>query len=100
MRVKSIRGTIKYDGTVYQENQEFEIREEDFKPLQENIEVVKNTKTSITKENKDVFVAEEEEKDYTKMKKAELIKEAEEKGIEIPDKATNAEIIEILKGND
>lgn len=100
MRVKSIRGTIKYDGIVYQENQEFEIREEDFKPLQENIEVMENTKISTKTENKDVFVTEEEEKDYTKMKKAELIKEAEEKGIEIPDKATNAEIIELLKENE
>ena len=44
MKVKSIRGSIKYDGTVYDEGQEFKILDTDFNSLQENVEVVSTDK--------------------------------------------------------
>lgn len=123
MKVKSIRGSIKYDGTVYDEGQEFEILDTDFNSLQENVEVVSTDDKSDEKNNKDseeVLDNQEEENiiisegekmpfsvdevmdidlqdvDLNSFKVDELKKIAKAKGIDIPEKATKKEIIELL----
>ncbi len=132
MLVKSIRGSIKYSATVYEEGNIFEIKDEDFAQLQENVEIVpednktekvdredkdnadktdkgkkslKDTQESEkgSKDNDEVSAQEsdsddKEEIDYKSLKKSELIELAKERGIEIPDKATNDKIIELLEG--
>ena len=123
MKVKSIRGSIKYDGTVYDEGQEFKILDTDFNSLQENVEVVSTDDKSDEKNNKDseevldnqeeenIIVSEGEKMpfsvdevmdidlqdvDLNSFKVDELKKIAKAKGIDIPEKATKKEIIELL----
>lgn len=97
MKVKVTRGAIKYNGTVFQEGDTFLIEEKDFSKIQENVEVLEE---SSTEKVPDPLAGENEEdkKNYKKMKKEELLKEASERGIAIPEKATNVEIIELLEG--
>lgn len=101
MLVKSIRGSIKYNGNVYFEGEEFEIEERHLVQMQENVEVISKAKDP----EKDVEVSIEpgtlsnsEKVDYKNFKKAELLEIAKGKGIEIPEKATSADIIELLQG--
>lgn len=101
MLVKSIRGSIKYNGNVYFEGEEFEIEERHLVQMQENVEVISKAKDP----EKDVEVSIESETlsnsekvDYKNLKKAELLEIAKGKGIEIPEKATSADIIELLQG--
>lgn len=119
MIVKSIRGSIQYNGTVYAEGMEFEIEEKHLAQIQDNVEVLpgkqeksakKSNKTtpddpkqeapSDKPENPDDpgQASLEKEVDYSKLKKAELLELAEQRNIDVPDKATNAEIIALLEG--
>ncbi|TRW26230.1 hypothetical protein FL857_05960 [Criibacterium bergeronii] len=118
MKVKSIRGSIKYNGTVYDEGQEFDIDKKDFATLQENIEVIanevanddKNAKTDNDKENQSGTNVDKtdgskenedsepvEDVDLNLFKVDELKKIAEKQGIELKEKMTKAEMIKAIK---
>lgn len=108
MKVRAIRGSIMYDGTVYPEGSEFEIEEKHLPQMQENVEVLdgavkpsEEERPKATKEPAEEPLNEDPEEvapDYSKMKKEELLSLAQERGIEVPTKAKTAEIIELLEG--
>ena len=122
MKVKSIRGSIKYDGTVYDEGQEFKILDTDFNSLQENVEVVSTDKqkTQVNKSDENNAGESEDTQDtvlndenteniatnYSKMKKIyiplppkkdELVAIAKEKDIEFNEKTTKDELVSLLE---
>ena len=113
MKVKSIRGSIKYDGTVYDEGQEFKILDTDFNSLQENVEVVSTDeqKTQVNKSDENNAGESEDTQDtvlndenteniatkYSKMKKDELVAIAKEKDIEFNEKTTKDELVSLLE---
>lgn len=108
MRVKAIRGSIMYDGTVYPEGSEFEIEAVHLSQMQENVEVLDGAQKVAEEERPPATTElaedaadkdpEESAPDYSKMKKEELLSLAQERGIEVPSKAKTAEIIELLQG--
>lgn len=120
MKVKSIRGSIKYNGTVYDEGQEFEISENDFPQVQENVEVISESISNVadkenSKENEDsdtVMVSGDEEQpfsddevmdidlkdvDLNSFKVDELKKIAKQKGVKLQDKMNKSEIIKAIE---
>ena len=113
MKVKSIRGSIKYDGTVYDEGQEFKILDTDFNSLQENVEVVSTDeqKTQVNKSDENNAGESEDTQDtvlndenteniaanQSKMKKDELVAIAKEKDIEFNEKTTKDELVSLLE---
>lgn len=88
MLVKSIRGSIKYDGTVYEEGKEFEIRDTDFKSLEENIELIG---AGITAEDRN------KTEDLHSLTVSELRKIAEEEGINLKSNMSKAEILKEIE---
>lgn len=97
MKVKSIRGTVKYDGIAYEEGQVFEINEIHFSQMQENIEIVSQD------ESKEIIqdeIKEETEINYSKLNKSKLLELAKQKGIEVSNEDTKEKIISKLEGTD
>ena len=95
MKVKSIRGTVKYDGIAYEEGQVFEINEIHFSQMQENIEIVSQD------ESKEIIqdeIKEETEINYSKLNKSKLLELAKQKGIEVSNDDTKEKIISKLEG--
>lgn len=102
MLVKSILGAIKYDGIVYGEGQEFEIKEEHFKSLQDNVVVVKSEETEgTTDETTGTETETEAEKDgkidFTSWTVEELRRFAKEAGVVLKSGLTKAEMIKELE---
>ncbi|MGP1563230.1 hypothetical protein [Filifactor alocis] len=102
MLVKSILGAIKYDGIVYGEGQEFEIKEEHFKSLQDNVVVVKSEETEgTTDETTGTETETETEKDgkidFTSWTVEELRKFAKDADVPLKSGLTKAEIVAILE---
>ncbi|MGP1405248.1 hypothetical protein [Filifactor alocis] len=102
MLVKSILGAIKYDGIVYGEGQEFEIKEEHFKSLQDNVVVVKSEETDrTTDETIETETGTEAEKDgridFTSWTVEELRKFAKDADVPLKSGLTKSEIIKILE---
>ena len=48
MKVKSIRGSIKYNAAVFDEGQIFEIEDKDFNQIQENVEIIPKVQSEPT----------------------------------------------------
>ncbi len=100
MLVKSILGAIKYDGTVYGEGQEFDIKEEHFMSLQDNVVVVKSEETDGTTDEM-TGTETETEKDgkvhFTNWTVEELRKYAKEVGVVLKSGLTKAEMIKELE---
>ena len=112
MLVKSIRGAIKYDGIVYGEGQEFDIKEEHFNSLQENVVVVQaeeakgatDEMTGTEKAAETTTITETETEtetdgriDFTSWTVEELRKFAKEVGVVLKSGLTKAEIIKELE---
>lgn len=104
MLVKSIRGAIKYDGIVYGEGQEFEIKEEHFKSLQENVVVVKSEETEGTTDETTGTATETETEteidgrmDFTGWTVEELRNFAKDADVPLKSGLTKAEIVAILE---
>lgn len=112
MLVKSILGAIKYDGIVYGEGQEFEIKEEHFNSLQENVVVVQpeeakgaTDETTISeKEAEDATTPEtgtetetDERIDFTSWTVEELRKFAKDTGVVLKSGLTKSEMIKVLE---
>ena len=105
MKVKSIRGSIKYNGTVYEEGAIFDIENADFDSLRENIEVVEdiqqedNIKDSEDTQYSDGEVIETnlDDVDLNTFNISELKKIAKEKDVKLPDKATKQDIIKAIE---
>ena len=96
MLVKSILGAIKYDGIVYGEGQEFEIKEEHFKSLQDNVVVVKSEETDRTTD--ETIEAEKDGRiDFTSWTVEELRKFAKDADVPLKSSLTKSEIIKILE---
>ncbi|MGP1567973.1 MAG: Rho termination factor N-terminal domain-containing protein [Peptoanaerobacter stomatis] len=100
MKIKSIRGSIKYNGTVYEEGDIFEIEDTDFSQLQENIEIVEdNLEDEQTYSNDEVMDIELDEVDLNSFNISTLKKIAKEKDIKLSDKMTKQEIINAIESN-
>nr|DAP27597.1 MAG TPA: hypothetical protein [Caudoviricetes sp.] len=102
MLVKSILGAIKYDGIVYGEGQEFDIKEEHFKSLQDNVVVVKSEETEGTTDEttgtETGTEAETDERiDFTGWTVEELRNFAKEADVPLKSGLTKAEIVAILE---
>lgn len=112
MLVKSIRGAIKYDGIVYGEGQEFDIKEEHFNSLQENVVVVQaeeakgatDEMTGTEKAAETTTITETETEtetdgriDFTSWTVEELRKFAKEVGVVLKSGLTKAEMIKELE---
>ena len=95
MKVKSIRGTVKYDGIAYEEGQVFEINEIHFSQMQENIEIVSQDESKEIIQNE---IKEETEINYSKLNKSKLLELAKQKGIEVSNDDTKEKIISKLEG--
>lgn len=112
MLVKSIRGAVKYDGIVYGEGQEFDIKEEHFNSLQENVVVVqeeeakgatdemtgteKAAETTTTTET-GTETETDERIDFTSWTVEELRNFAKEANVPLKSGLTKSEIIKILE---
>lgn len=102
MLVKSIRGAIKYDGIVYGEGQEFDIKEEHFKSLQDNVVVVKSEETEGTTDEttgtETGTEAEMDERiDFASLTVEELRKFAKDADVPLKSGLTKSEIVAILE---
>lgn len=108
MLVKSILGAIKYDGIVYGEGQEFDIKEEHFKSLQENVVVVqpeeaKGATDEMTGTEKAAKTTTETETetdgriDFTSWTVEELRKFAKDTGVVLKSGLTKSEMIKVLE---
>ena len=110
MLVKSILGAIKYDGIVYGEGQEFEIKEEHFKSLQDNVVVVKSEETegttdettgteteTETETETDTETEKDGKIDFTSWTVEELRKFAKDADVPLKSGLTKAEIVAILE---
>lgn len=102
MLVKSILGAIKYDGIVYGEGQEFDIKEEHFHSLQENVVAVQSEETEgTTDETIGTETGTETEKDgkidFTSWTVEELRKFAKDADVPLKSGLTKAEIVAILE---
>lgn len=110
MKVKAIRGSIKYDGVVYDEGDAFDIETVDFDILRENIEVVDSEQSnedaqdeeevqSDTQDNPDTSEDEinADDEDLNSLNITELKKIAKEKDVKLPDKATKQDIIKAIE---
>lgn len=110
MLVKSIRGAIKYDGIVYGEGQEFDIKEEHFNSLQENVVVVQaeeakgatDEMTGTEKVAETTTTTETETEtdgriDFTSWTVEELRKFAKDTGVVLKSGLTKSEMIKVLE---
>ena len=108
MKVKAIRGSIKYDGIVYDEGDVFDIEAIDLDILRENIEVVDSEQSnedaqdevqSDTQDNPDTSEDEinADDEDLNSLNITELKKIAKEKDVKLPDKATKQDIIKAIE---
>lgn len=110
MKVKSIRGAVKYNGIVYSEGMTFDIDEKDLKNIIENVEIIPEKKPKADEKNTEEIQYTENDKkeaqdidkdkktDYKSMSKDELTALALSKGLD-PDigKRKKEEIIEQLE---
>lgn len=96
MLVKSILGAIKYDGIVYGEGQEFEIKEEHFKSLQDNVVVVKSEETEGTTDET-IGTETDVRIDFTSWTVEELRKFAKDTGVVLKSGLTKSEMIKVLE---
>ena len=112
MLVKSILGAIKYDGIVYGEGQEFDIKEEHFNSLQENVVVVQEeeakgatdemTGTEKAAETTTTTETETETEtdgriDFISWTVEELRKFAKDTGVVLKSGLTKSEMIKVLE---
>jgi len=110
MKVKAIRGSIKYDGIVYDEGDVFDIEAIDLDILRENIEVVDSEQSnedaqdeeevqSDTQDNPNTSEDEinADDEDLNSLNITELKKIAKEKDVKLPDKATKQDIIKAIE---
>ena len=111
MKVKAIRGSIKYDGVVYDEGDVFDIEAADLDILRENIEIVdseqsnedvqdeEEEQSSTTQDNQDTSEDEinADDEDLNSLNITELKKIAKEKDVKLPDKATKQDIIKAIE---
>lgn len=99
MKVKVIRGSVQYDGTVYGEGMEIEVRPEDFAGLAEVVEALEQAEPEEKTEGKLLTDGsnQNEAANYKAMKKEELVELAKEKGLNIPAEAKKDEIIALLE---
>ena len=110
MLVKSILGAIKYDGIVYGEGQEFDIKEEHFNSLQENVVLVQEEEakgapdemTGTEKAAETTTTTETETEtdgriDFTSWTVEELRKFAKDADVPLKSGLTKAEIVAILE---
>ena len=108
MKVKAIRGSIKYDGIVYDEGDAFDIEAADLDILRENIEIVDSEQSneeaqdevqSDTQDNPNTSEDEinADDEDLNSLNITELKKIAKEKDVKLPDKATKQDIIKAIE---
>ena len=110
MKVKAIRGSIKYDGVVYDEGDVFDIEAADLDILRENIEIVDSEQSnedaqdeeevqSDTQDNPNTSEDEinADDEDLNSLNITELKKIAKEKDVKLPDKATKQDIIKAIE---
>jgi hypothetical protein len=111
MKVKAIRGSIKYDGIVYDEGDVFDIEATDLDILRENIEIVdseqsnedvqdeEEEQSSTTQDNQDTSEDEinTDDEDLNSLNITELKKIAKEKDVKLPEKATKQDIIKAIE---
>lgn len=105
MKVKSIRGSIKYDGIVYDEGDVFDIEATDLDILRENIEVVEDTQQDGNIEDSEdtqysdseVIETNLDDVDLNTFNISELKKIAKEKDVKLPEKATKQDIIKAIE---
>lgn len=90
MFVKSIRGAIQYNGTIYPEGKEFEMQEEHFKQVQENVEVILKESQENTEQTSRT------DRDLSKLTVPELSKIAEEQGVEVKSNWNKATILKAI----
>lgn len=105
MKVKAIRGSIKYDGVVYDEGDVFDIEAADLDILRENIEIVEDTQQEDNIEDSEdtqysdgeVIETNLDDVDLNTFNISELKKIAKEKDVKLPDKATKQDIIKAIE---
>ena len=110
MKVKAIRGSIKYDGIVYDEGDVFDIEAVDFDILRENIEIIDSEQSnedaqdeeevqSDIQDNPDTSEDEinADDEDLNSLNITELKKIAKEKDVKLPEKATKQDIIKAIE---
>nr|DAN01994.1 MAG TPA: HeH/LEM domain [Caudoviricetes sp.] len=105
MKVKAIRGSIKYDGIVYDEGDVFDIEATDLDILRENIEVVEDTQQDGNIEDSEdtqysdseVIETNLDDVDLNTFNISELKKIAKEKDVKLPEKATKQDIIKAIE---
>ncbi len=105
MKVKAIRGSIKYDGIVYDEGDVFDIEAIDLDILRENIEVVEDTQQDGNIEDSEdtqysdseVIETNLDDVDLNTFNISELKKIAKEKDVKLPEKATKQDIIKAIE---
>ena len=108
MKVKAIRGSIKYDGIVYDEGDAFDIEAADLDILRENIEIVDSEQSneeaqdevqSDTQDNPNTSEDEinADDEDLNSLNITELKKIAKEKDVKLPEKATKQDIIKAIE---
>ena len=105
MKVKAIRGSIKYNGVVYDEGDVFDIEAVDFDILRENIEIVEDSQQDDNiDDSEDTQYSDSEiietnldDVDLNTFNISELKKIAKEKDVKLPDKATKQDIIKAIE---
>ena len=105
MKVKAIRGSIKYNGIVYDEGDVFDIEAIDLDILRENIEVVEDTQQDGNIEDSEdtqysdseVIETNLDDVDLNTFNISELKKIAKEKDVKLPEKATKQDIIKAIE---
>lgn len=105
MKVKAIRGSIKYDGIVYDEGDVFDIEAVDFDILRENIEIVEDAQQDDNIEDSEdtqysdseIIETNLDDVDLNTFNISELKKIAKEKDVKLPDKATKQDIIKAIE---
>lgn len=99
MKVKVIRGSVQYDGTIYGEGMEVDVRSEDFAGLAEVVEALEGAEAKEETEEKSVPEGSDQNEtvNYKTMKKEELVELAKEKGLSVPADAKKDEIIALLE---
>lgn len=105
MKVKAIRGSIKYDGIVYDEGDVFDIEAADLDILRENIEIVEDAQQDDNIEDSEdtqysdskIIETNLDDVDLNTFNISELKKIAKEKDVKLPEKATKQDIIKAIE---
>ena len=105
MKVKAIRGSIKYDGIVYDEGDVFDIEAVDLDILRENIEIVEDAQQDDNIEDSEdtqysdseIIETNLDDVDLNTFNISELKKIAKEKDVKLPEKATKQDIIKAIE---